>query len=322
MHEKLIQFLKQAQGYLSGEEISGLFHLSRSAIWKSMQDLRELGYDIVAVPHLGYRLLSVPDKLFPWEIQFKLGTKSLGKQIIYKELVSSTMDEAFQLGLQGAPDGSVVCAESQSHGRGRHGRQWISPKHKGITMSVILRLPLPPSEAAQLTLLAAVAVAEAVHAVSGLTAQIKWPNDILLNHGKVAGILTELNAEMDQVKFVVIGIGINVNTLKNQLPQLATSLKQETGKNFSRVVVMQEILRSLERWYEVFKKRGFAPVLSQWKQHSTILGQRILFTEAKGTLEGYAFDLDQDGGLLIRTDSGEIVKKMSGDVAILSRKEA
>lgn len=321
MQEKIIQLLKETDGYLSGEEISSSFHLSRTAVWKDIQDLREWGYDIAAVPHLGYRMLSVPDKLFPWEIQFKLGTKFLGKQIIYKDTVSSTMNEAFELGLQEAPEGTVVCSESQSHGRGRHGRHWVSPKQKGIYMSVILRPPCPPTEVAKITLLAAVAVAEAVNGTTGLSAQIKWPNDILLNHHKVAGILTELNAEMDQVKFVVVGIGLNVNTPKHLLPDKATSLKQETGKNLSRITVMQEILRSLDRWYGLFKKQGFSPILKQWKHENITLGQRIVLSDPKRKTEGYAFDLDEDGSLLIRTDSGEIIKKVSGDVQILDPKE-
>jgi BirA family transcriptional regulator, biotin operon repressor / biotin---[acetyl-CoA-carboxylase] ligase len=314
--EKIILMLKEAEGYLSGEEISGNFQISRAAIWKYVQDLREWGYDIVAVPHLGYRLLSSPDRLFPWEIQFQLGTKSFGKEIIYKDCVTTTMDEAFQLGLQGASEGTVICTESQTKGRGRLGRHWISPKHKGVYLSLILRPELPPAEVAILTLLAAVALSEAIGHVAGLIPQIKWPNDILLNQRKLAGILTELNAETDRVKFVVIGIGLNVNTPKHLLPDTATSLKVETSRTFSRVRVMQDILRSLERWYGTLQKEGPAPILQQWRQRAITLGQRIHFSDPAGRIDGYAFDLDNDGSLLIRTDSGEIIKKVSGDVRI------
>jgi len=247
MRNKIIHFLKTAEGYLSGEEISRHLKISRAGIWKYIQELREAGYDIIAVPHLGYRLISRPDKLFPSEVQSGLGTKILGKDIKYFDSVASTMDVAFQLGIEGASEGTVVCAESQTKGKGRLGRSWNSPKAKGIYMSVILRPKLMPADLTQLTLLSAVAVCETVRKFCNLPAKIKWPNDILINDKKIAGILTELSAEMDRVRFLVIGIGINVNTPLSQLPPNATSIKNEIGQKSSRIDLVQEILQGHDR---------------------------------------------------------------------------
>ena len=235
MQTQILKFLKESEGYVSGEEISRRCGMSRAAIWKYMQELRQEGFDVVAVPHLGYKLVATPDKLLPSEIQHGLRTQYLGKKIIYEDTVPSTMDVAFRLGMEGAVEGTLVCAEGQTKGKGRLGRQWSSPKGKGIYMSVILRPSLPPTEVAQLTLLAAVAVCEAIRRVSGVAARIKWPNDILVENRKLAGILTELSAETDRVRFVVIGIGINVNTSLSVLPPQATSLKEEAQKKISRV---------------------------------------------------------------------------------------
>ena len=314
MQNKIIHFLKEAQGYISGEEISRNLKISRAGIWKYMQELRKEGYDIIAVPHLGYRLMSSPDKLLPAEIQSGLETKILGKEIKYFESIGSTMDVAFQSGVEGACEGFVVCAESQTKGKGRLGRHWVSPKGKGIYMSVILRPKLMPSDVARLTLLSAVAVCESIEKICNVHAKIKWPNDILINNKKIAGILTELSAEMDCVRFVVIGIGINVNTSLSYLPLQATSVKNESGKKCSRVELVQEILRSLEKWYETISAQGFGPVIARWKKLSSTLGQFVRVEDLRGSIEGEAVDLDEHGGLIIRNHTGLTVKRMTGDV--------
>src|SRR3989338_3167992 len=235
MLERIIHYLKTAEGYLSGEEISRHLKISRAGIWKYMQELRRAGYEIIAVPHLGYRLLSSPDKLIPAEIQSGLKTKILGQRVEYFDSIASTMDAAFQLGVEGAAEGTVVCAESQTKGKGRLGRSWVSPKAKGIYMSVILRPSLPPTDVAQLTLLSAVALCEAIERCCQIPVKIKWPNDILVGNRKIAGILTELSAEMDRVRFVAIGIGVNVNTTASQLPPQATSVKIEADRKSTRL---------------------------------------------------------------------------------------
>ncbi len=314
MQERIIQFLKESDGYISGEEMSQRLSMSRAAIWKHMQELRAHGYEIAAVPHLGYQLVACPDKLLGFEIQSGLNTKIIGKKIILLDSVSSTMDEAFRLGMDNCPEGTVVCAESQSKGRGRLGRAWTSPKAKGLYFSLVLRPSLPLNQLAQLTLMSAVALAEAIETISELKPLIKWPNDILLGHHKLAGILMELRAESDQVKFVVVGIGLNVNTSQHQLTTGASSLKMAAGHPFDRAKVFQVILRSLEKWYLRLLHLEFAQVIGEWKKRSATLGKRVRITDSTGIVEGEAIDLDGDGALLIRKDNGIVTKKMAGDV--------
>ncbi len=317
MQEKIIQFLKESDGYISGEEISHKLKMSRAAIWKHMQDLRAKGYEIAAVPHLGYQLVSSPDKLLAFEVGQDLNTKIIGKNIVLKESVASTMDEAFQLGMEQCPEGTVVAAEYQSKGRGRLGRGWVSPKARGLYFSFVLRPSLPLNQLAQLTLMSAVALAEAIEEASGLKPSIKWPNDVLVNGQKIAGILTELRAESDQVKFVVVGIGLNVNAGPQQLVAGATSLKMAAGQNFDRLIVFQTVLRALDQGYAKLLRHDFASVMRAWKSRSSTLHHRVRISDPAGSIEGEAIDLDEDGALLVRKTNGIIVKKTAGDVLVL-----
>jgi BirA family biotin operon repressor/biotin-[acetyl-CoA-carboxylase] ligase len=263
---------------------------------------------------LGYKLVSRPDKLLSHEIQFNLNTKYIGKKIFHYESVPSTMDIAFRLGMENEAEGTLLCAEGQTKGKGRLGRPWSSPKNKGIYMSVILRPAISPAVASQLTLVSAVAVCDAVRRVSELEATIKWPNDLLVNGKKVAGILTELSAEMDRVRFIVIGMGMNVNTPMSLLPEGATSLKHEIGKSLCRITLLQEILVELEDCYERYKNEGFSGIINRWKKLSSTLGRRVRIADQQGDVEGEAIDLDDNGGLIIRSDTGRTIKRMSGDV--------
>ena len=314
MQEKILDFLKRKQDYVSGDQISHRLGITRQALWKHIQELKNLGYDIVAVPHLGYRLISSPDRLFPFEAAQGLDTKFIGKKIYYFDGVPSTMNIAMQLGIKGAPEGTLVVAEYQTKGRGRLGRSWFSPKYKGIYLSLLLKPKILPIDAPILTLLAAVSICEAVKAITGLDTQIKWPNDILIHHKKLGGILTELNAEMDEINFVIIGIGLNVNNDKKTLVSGATSLREQKKENINRINLMQEILRRIETNYSSFKEEGAHLVIEKWREHSITLGKRIKVYSHKEHIEGEAIDIDMDGGLLIRKDSGVIEKVMAGDV--------
>lgn len=314
MSEKILIFLKKNAGYVSGEEISHSLGITRSAIWKHIQELRELGYDIVAVPHLGYRLLSPPDRLFPSEINEGLKTKCIGKKIYYYDAVSSTMDIATELGMKGAPEGTLVLAETQTKGRGRLGRSWSSPKYKGIYLSLILKPKISPNQAPVLTLLAAVSVCEAIKEIADLEAKIKWPNDILIHNKKLGGILTELNAETDEIRFVIIGIGLNVNNEKKSLIPQATSLKEQRKENIDRIELLKGILEKLEENYLCFCEKSHRAIIEKWRSFSLTLGKRIKIISHDIHLEGVALDIDIDGGLLLRKDSGLIEKVMAGDV--------
>jgi BirA family biotin operon repressor/biotin-[acetyl-CoA-carboxylase] ligase len=224
------------------------------------------------------------------------------------------MDIATAQGAAGTAEGLLVLAESQGKGRGRVGRGWYSPKAKGIYMSLLLRPDIGPAQAPVLTLLAAISVCEAVKAAAGLEAKIKWPNDILINNKKLGGILTELSAETDRVRFAVVGIGLNVNNDKGQLPEGATSLKEQKKEELSRLGVLQELLRRIEQNYFLFRKKGASPVIEKWRQFNLTLGRRVRVLYHRQHLEGQALDVDKDGGLLIRKDSGITVKVSAGDI--------
>jgi BirA family biotin operon repressor/biotin-[acetyl-CoA-carboxylase] ligase len=314
MQEKILDFLKKTQDYVSGDQISRSLKMTRQALWKHIQSLKDDGYDIVAVPHLGYRLINLPDKLFPQEVGYNLNTAIVGKKIYYLETVSTTMDVALRLGAEGAVEGTIVLAEMQTKGRGRLGRNWLSPKYKGIYLSLILRPKISLSQASLLTLLSAISVCEAIKEVTSLEAKIKWPNDIILNDKKLGGILIELNAETDQVKFVVIGLGLNINNDKKSLPDTAISLKEAKKEEISRVELLKEILRRMESNYKLFQKGEQREIIEKWRVLNITLGKRIKIAFQKEHLEGEALEIDTDGGLLVRRDSGMIEKIMSGDI--------
>ncbi len=314
MKEKILDYLNKKHDYLSGDQIAKHLGISRQGLWKHIQELKDAGYEIAAVPHLGYRLESCPDRLFVFEVQRNLGTRFIGKKIDYFDSLSSTMDQAMALGMHGAADGSLVLAETQTKGRGRLGRDWLSPKYKGIYLSLVLRPKISPSACPILTLMSAVSICEALKESAGLEAQIKWHNDVLIHGKKAAGILTEMNAETDKVNFVVIGIGLNVNNDKKSLLSHATSLKEETGEELSRVALLQEFLRKVEHNYLHLQDKGAREIIEKWRSFNLTLGTRVKVDYLNKHIEGQAADIDSDGALLIRKDSGLIQKVSSGDV--------
>jgi BirA family biotin operon repressor/biotin-[acetyl-CoA-carboxylase] ligase len=314
MQHKILRFLKERNEYTSGDQLAGRLGISRQALWKHIQELKSQGYDIEAIPHLGYRLKSSPDRLFPSEITSNLKTKFVGQKVYYFDKVSSTMDLAMQLGIKNAAEGTLILAEQQTKGKGRLGRPWQSPKYKGIYMSLLLRPKILPSLSPVLTLMAAVSVVQAVKETCGLDAQIKWPNDVLVAQKKLAGILTELKGEMDAVCFIIIGIGLNVNNDKKSLPQGATSLRLELKQEIDRVFFLKELLRKLENNYLEFREHGPEQILQSWRNYSLTLGRRVKVIFQKRELIGQAVDIESDGGLIVRRDSGLAEKIMSGDI--------
>ncbi|MBI4707517.1 MAG: biotin--[acetyl-CoA-carboxylase] ligase [Candidatus Omnitrophica bacterium] len=314
MQEKILDFLRKEDGYFSGDQLSHKLGITRQALWKHIQELRDAGYEIVAVPHLGYRLDSAPDRLFAAEVLSGLKTKFFGRKIYYYDALSSTMDVAVELGMKSAADGALIIAETQTKGRGRLGRIWFSPKHKGIYLSIILRPKILPNQASLLTLLAAVSICEAVKDACNLDLQIKWPNDLLIGNKKIGGILTELNAEIDKVNFVVIGLGLNVNNDLKALVSQATSLKEEKKEEVNRVKLLQEILLKMEENYLLLQDKGRGKILEKWRHYNITLGRRIKVYCQKQHIEGDAVDIDTDGGLLVRRDTGVIERVLSGDV--------
>ncbi|SFM18341.1 biotin--[acetyl-CoA-carboxylase] ligase [Pelosinus propionicus] len=306
--------------YLSGEEISRQLAVSRTAIWKHIQTLKQGGYEIEAHPRRGYRLKSVPDFLLPDEIRDQLQTKTLGQQeIFYFEKIESTNNEAKKQANLGCHEGAIVLAEMQNGGRGRISRSWFSPAGKGIWLSVVLKPPFHPYDAPKCTLLAAVAVTKAIRSITQVQCGIKWPNDILYEGKKIVGILTEMNAEMDAINHVVIGMGINVNISQEEFPldirETATSLSAAAHKPIPRLPLLQEILSALEKEYHKVIQYGFVEMLDEWRELSVTLGQTVDIIGVSQKSSGLAVDIDKDGALLVEIE-GRIEKIIAGDVSI------
>lgn len=314
--ERIVELLRNEDDFVSGEEISRQLKLSRQALWKHIQELRERGYGVEAVPHLGYRLVSSPDRLYPEEVACGLGTKLIGGAVHYFDTTTSTMDESRAIAL-GAPEGTIVVAETQTRGRGRLGRNWSSPKYKGIYVSIILKPGILPSQAPVLALLAAVGICEGIAEATGIRAGIKWPNDIILGGKKLGGILTELDAELDTIRFVVVAFGLNVNNGAGELVDGAVSLRQHADENVDRAALLRAVLRAVEREYLAFGSSGPGPTLEKWRSFNVTLGRRVKVDCRGDRVEGEAVDIDADGGLLVRRDSGIVQKFVAGDIVHL-----
>ncbi len=319
--ELVLAFLAEAaDDVVSGEAISDKLGLTRAAVWKHVEALRGQGYRIDAVASRGYRLVAVPDRLRALEIRPLLSTHDVGQVLHCHEELGSTNDEAKALADADAGHGEVVVAERQTGGRGRRGRGWVSPPRRNVAFSVILRPEeLPPSRAPELTLVAAVAVCDALRH-SGVDAGIKWPNDVLVGGRKIAGILTELSAESDRVHWVVVGVGVNVNARPSDFPEelrgQATSLLIEREHPSPRALFLAACLTSLEGWYDRHAEEGFAPIRQAWRERSVTLGQDVSVTTDGAQVTGRAEDIDETGALLVRTPAG-LVRVTSGDVALL-----
>jgi len=314
MNEQILSALKSdTSGYISGEWLREKLGVSRSAIWKHIETLRALGYVIEAVPHQGYRLVECPDKLIPEELTWGLKSSVIGRKILSYEIVRSTNEIAFDLARRGLEEGTVVISEGQTHGKGRLGRHWVSPKGRGIYLSIILRPQFPPQGVSRLTLLASLSVARAVHDLTLLEPQIRWPNDILVNGKKLSGILTEMGAEQDRLNFVVVGIGINVNTSPELLPAGATSIRMESGQKCPRVKLTQKLFEEFDTIYQDFKEGNTALWMEECRRLSSILGSRVR-VETPIPKEGYALDIDEEGALVLRDDNGFTERLLAGDV--------
>ncbi|NUK31291.1 biotin--[acetyl-CoA-carboxylase] ligase [Parageobacillus sp. VR-IP] len=319
--KKLLELFAEANGdFISGQKISEILGCSRAAVWKHIEDLRKEGFELEAVRRLGYRIVSTPDKVTANEIQLGLKTKTFGHFVHFVEEVDSTQKIALRLAYDGAKEGTLVIAEQQTAGRGRMDRKWFSPKGTGIWMSLILRPPIPPQKAPQLTLLTAVAVCQAIQQVTGLVPDIKWPNDILLNGKKCVGILTELQADPDRVHSVIIGIGVNVNQTIEQFPEdirtVATSLAMEKGERIKRAHLVQEILLQLERLYHQYLRHGFRPIKLLWEGYAVSIGKKITAHTLNGSIKGTALGITDEGLLMLEDEDKHIHYIHSADIQL------
>jgi len=319
---KILNALRAAEdGAISGAELSQQLGVSRTAIGTRIQELRSLGYDIEASPHRGYRLISSPDVLHADDLLSRLGeTKIIGRDIhVFKE-TTSTNDVIEKFARDGLKEGIVAFAESQTKGRGRLGRKWVSPARKGLWFSVLLRPDLQPQETTQLTVASATALRRAIQLHTGLKPEIKWPNDILIHGRKVAGILTELSAELDRVKYVILGIGVDVNLnasdFSAEFRKSASSLKIELGKPIFRAELAVVILRELDVDYGRICDGRFSAIADEWEEHCTTIGQEVVIRTGERQIRGRAESLGEDGALLLRTDHGHLERVVGGDVTL------
>jgi len=307
----ILNELKRNDGHLSGEALAAKFNMSRQALGKHIGKLQEQGYEIVAVPHLGYKLTALPDKLLPAEVHPILKTKYLGHELHYYATIDSTQNACAHLGLHGAEEGVVVVSETQAAGRGRMGRGWVSSLG-GIYFSLLLRpVFLPVFEAPKITMLISLAVRNAIFKAAGIDCAVKWPNDIYLGSKKLAGILCEINAEVDKINFVVVGAGINVNS--RDLPPTATSLFLHSKEKIRRKELFVAILSEIENYYETAKKYGFKSILEGWQKYCPMLGKEVEVKTAVRVIKGRAITIDEYGRLVVK-EGTRTVKISSGDV--------
>jgi BirA family biotin operon repressor/biotin-[acetyl-CoA-carboxylase] ligase len=306
---------------VSGADLSQELKVSRAAIWARIEELRSLGYDISASPHLGYRLLSSPDLLHADDLMARLGkTKGIGRDIRVFQETTSTNDVIEKLARDGVAEGVVVFAETQTKGRGRLGRTWHSPARRGLWFSVLLRPKLRPQEITQLTVASATALHRAIAQHTRAKPEIKWPNDLLIKGRKVAGILTELSAELDCVKHVILGIGVDVNQNAGDFPadlrKRATSLKAETGRAVPRADLAVTILRELDNDYARLTQGRFTELADEWEAHCTTIGREVVIRTGDRHIRGRAESLGEDGALLLRTEHGHVERVIGGDVSL------
>lgn len=318
--QKILQILKSHEtDFVSGEFLAKNLGISRTAVWKKIKKLREQGYKIDSFTNKGYRLTDFSEKIFPNELIAQLPTKFIGKNIYYEYEIDSTNVLARQLAQQGALDGSLVLAEIQTAGRGRLGRVWVSDAGKGLWSTLILRPQIAPSELAGITIVTAVAMARAIQAVAGITVEVKWPNDLLYKGKKLAGILAELNGEMDRVKYLLCGIGVNINHNADDFPEelqkIATSLQMITDKQLNRQQLLQAYLTFFEQGYEQLLVGNMKTTIDYAREYSATLGKRVTIScGGNRQIVGTAVALDDDGSLWLEDENGEKRRLYSGEI--------
>jgi len=303
---------------ISGARIAREIGVSRSAVWRWVQRLRELGVKVKGKAATGYFLEKVPDILTAEVLKQRLKGSLFGKRIYHFFKTDSTNRIAFELGHSGEPEGAVVLAEEQTAGRGRAGHAWHSERTAGIYVTLLLRPKLAPVQAPLLTMTAGLSVHTAVEAVTGLVVDLKWPNDLMVRGKKAGGILTEMHADPGAIRFVVVGIGLNVNQERfpGELANAATSLRQETGKPQSRMELLVRLLREFESDYNRFVREGVASVVKRFEVLSSYAhGKRVRITNGTESFLGTTAGLGPEGLLQVERDDGRVVTVIAGDVA-------
>lgn len=326
MKEKILSMLRRTDGYLSGQELCERLQVSRTAVWKVIGQLKEEGYEIEAVKNRGYRILSSPDVMTEAEIKSRLRTNVMGQSCVCYSETDSTNTQAKRLAEEGRPHGTLVCAERQTGGKGRRGKSWSSPPGESIYMSILLRPDISPVHASMLTLVMGLAAAQACNDVLRDTCgekapvvRIKWPNDLILDGRKIAGILTELSTEVDYINHIVVGIGINVNTehFPEEIAQVATSLYRETGRKFSRAEVVARCMERFETCYHAFvEKEDLSGLQKDYAKLLVNTDRKVQVLEPGHEYTGTALGINERGELLVRREDGSVAAVYAGEVSV------
>ena len=319
MKSEILKMLKTSSGYLSGQQLCEKFGVSRTAVWKAIRQLEEEGYKIEAVRNKGYRLTGEADVITQAELQSMLQTRWIGNRLEYFDETDSTNIRARKLAEEGAPHGTLVVADSQRTGKGRRGRAWISPRGVGIWMSLVLRPPICPAGASMLTLVAGMAVVKGVRISTGLKAMIKWPNDAILSGKKICGILTEMSTEEDRIRYVITGIGINVNvsSFPEEIAEKATSLKEELGEAVKRSLVIAAVAEAFEEFYDSFlKTHDMSCLMEDYNKALVNRNRQVTVLDSRGQYQGRALGIDPEGSLLVQRKDGTVESVISGEVSV------
>lgn len=319
MKTKILAILRKSQGYVSGQQLCEVLHVSRTAVWKVIEQLKEEGYEIEAIRNKGYRLCGSPDILSSAELESLAETNWAGKKVFYFDVTDSTNTRAKKLGEEGHPHGTVVAADRQTGGKGRRGCFWESPSGKNMYTSILLRPRFAPSKAPMLTLVMALGAAEAVQEMTDLDVRIKWPNDLVVNGKKICGILTEMSAEVDYINHVVIGIGINTNIsdFPEELRSKATSLFLETGVTWRRAELIASVMRHFEANYEIFLQTENLSKLTEQYNHMLINKDRqVQIIETGSSWMGRASGINETGELQVEKEDGTIENVFAGEVSV------
>ena len=319
MKEEILRLLRSADGYISGQELCNRFGVSRTAVWKAINQLKEAGYEIEAQQNKGYRLMAAPDLMTEAEIKSLMHTEWVAKEVLYFDTIDSTNIKAQELAEKGYQSGTLVVADKQESGKGRRGRSWVSPSGTGIFMTLMIKPDINPNNASMLTLVAALAVAKAITSVTGEEAMIKWPNDIVVNSKKVCGILTEMNAQFDYINHIVIGIGINVHneSFPEEISQMASSLMIEAGgKRFHRAQIIAETMSYFEQYYDTFlKTQDLSALVREYDELLVNRNKSVRVLDPKEPFDGKAMGITPKGELIVDTwESRKLVS--SGEVSV------
>ncbi len=317
--ERTLDILRSNKGYISGQDISEKLSISRTTVWKYINLLKDRGYRIDSVTNKGYKLVSSPDRLDYNELGVYLNTSYIGRKVIYYDSIESTNKEGKKIAVK-SDEGLVIIGEEQTQGRGRMGRGWVSPKGKGVWMTLVLKPKINPLDSRKISLIASAAVVKAMENL-GIEGQLKWPNDILINRKKIAGILTEINCEIDLVNYILVGIGINVNLDKEDFPkdlqEKASSIKIELGKKISRQKLVANILNEFEVLYDEFiEENNIKKSIEINREKLVFLGENIRVIENGKEKISRAKALDDNGLLVIENQDQSIEKLFSGEISI------